>query len=114
MPGERLAYLLATGEATVAMTQSYVADRVSWPEGVERSGIAVKLSEPRFHHRAHPRIDGCRGIVIEVGRCHRTDDSIAGFRHRVCNAVAFRRACQRQSGPSPAAGLGFVHETTTT
>jgi amino acid adenylation domain-containing protein len=35
VPAERLGYVLANGEVTVALTQRRVAERVAWPAGVE-------------------------------------------------------------------------------
>ncbi|HHP7239798.1 amino acid adenylation domain-containing protein, partial [Longibacter sp.] len=38
-PAERIAYLLDHGEVDLVLTQSHVADRVSWPAGIERLNV---------------------------------------------------------------------------
>ena len=44
LPGERLAWLLANGEVTVALTQPWLDERLAWPAGVRR--LRVDLDEP--------------------------------------------------------------------
>jgi epothilone synthetase B len=45
LPAERMAYLLRQGEVELALTQSWVEGRVSWPAGIRRLQVDVEVPE---------------------------------------------------------------------
>ncbi|WP_095980634.1 non-ribosomal peptide synthetase [Melittangium boletus] len=46
LPAERLRYLLENGQASLALTQSWLEPRVQWPEGVRRYALDTAPEEP--------------------------------------------------------------------
>src|SRR5262249_34416622 len=43
LPAERLTYLLTHGEVTVALTQSWLETKLSWPTGVQRLCVDTEM-----------------------------------------------------------------------
>ena len=71
VPAERLALLLAHGEATLVLTQSWLLDTLTWPSGLTRLAVdqweTIGEADDDTHDRLAPQLDDLAYVIFTSG-----------------------------------------------